>query len=82
MSYRYTIDQTADEVLARLPRREATGLRGLFRVLAEHPFTAGLQRVTDNDGRACEVVAHDRFVVTYRADHAGREMRIVAVEVG
>jgi formamidopyrimidine-DNA glycosylase len=82
MAYRYSLDQAVDDVLATVPRREATSLRDFFRFLAQHPATAGELRVTDRDGRPCDVRVHGRFVVTYRQDHAAREVRIVAVEIG
>lgn len=82
MAFRYILDQAVDDVLATVPRRDATSLRDFFRFLAEHTSTEGEQRVIDGDGRSCEVKVHDRFVVTYRQDHAAREVRIVAVELG
>jgi mRNA-degrading endonuclease RelE of RelBE toxin-antitoxin system len=80
MPYRYVVDQTADEAVATLPRRDQRILRDYFRFLAEHPFTPGDQAVADADGRLNQVKGHGRYVVTYRADHASRTVKIAALE--
>ena len=80
MPYRYVLDQTADEALAMLTRREQTTLRDYFRFLAEHPFTLGDEEVVDADGRINQVKGCGRFVITFRADHADKRMLIVAGE--
>ncbi len=79
--YRYALDQAADEAMSMMPRRDLRVLRDFFRFLAEHPNSVGEQQVLDDDGRRCEVKSHDRFVITYRADHSAREVRIAAVEL-
>lgn len=79
--YRYALDQAADEAMSAMPGRDLRVLRDFFRFLAEHPTCAGEQQVLDGDGRRCEVKSLDRFVITYRADHAIREVRIAAVEL-
>ena len=80
--YRYVLDQAVDDILAVLSRRDRNSLREFFRFLADHPFTVGEQHLMDREGRPCEAKAHDRFVVTYRPDHAVREVRIAAIELG
>ncbi len=81
MSYRYVVDQTADEAVATLPNRDQRMLRDYFRFPAEHPFARGDQEVTDADGRLNQVKGHGRYVVTYRADHAANKVNISAVEL-
>jgi hypothetical protein len=80
--YRYALDQAVDEFLVTSPRRDARQLRDFFRFLAQHPFTEGEQRTTDSDGRPCAAKLHDKFVITDRPDHAAKEVRILAVELG
>ena len=80
MPYRYVVDQVADEALGIMARRDQRRLRVYFWFLAKHPFTRGDDEVTDDDGRLNPVKGHDRFVVTYWADHASRQINISAVE--
>lgn len=79
--YRYLVAQAVDEKIAALSIRDQRQLRGFFRSLAEDPFAAADQQVTDAVGRINYVKQHERFVLTYRTDHAGGEVRIVAVEL-
>ena len=79
--YRYVVDQTADEAVATMPRREQRMLRDYFRFIAEHPFTRGDEEAADADTRLNQVKAHGRYVVTYRADHATSKVNIAAVEL-
>ena len=75
MPYHDVLDQAVDDILATLSRRDGRGLRDFFRFLAEHPFTAGEQRVTDGDG----VPARRRRMIGLWSP-AGRNMRLKKFE--
>lgn len=80
-SYRYLVDQSADEFAETLSRRDRRVLRDFFRYLANHPSTTPDQQFVDATDRTTRVNRHDRFVVTYWIDDAAREVRILAIEL-
>lgn len=82
LGYRYTVDDAGCEVFHQLPRRQREHLLALFRQLAAHPFTSGDYREPDTHGESLEVsLFENEFLVTWRSDHAAKQVRIVRVEV-
>lgn len=80
--YRYVLDDICCEIFTRLPRRQRERLLDRFRHLAKSPFTSGDYRETDSRGVALEVaLIDDEFLVTWPADHAVKEVRIVGLEI-
>jgi hypothetical protein len=48
--------------------------------LADHPFQSGDFRESDESGRPLEVKEYGCWVVTYHADHAIKELRVIEIE--
>jgi hypothetical protein len=61
-------------------KRERKALLDFFERLARDPFTETEWVVTDAAGRPNCRAAVGRFLVTFWADHAAREVRIVKIE--
>ncbi len=61
-------------------KRERKILLDYFEQLARRPFTESDWIVTDAAGRPNYRVAVGSFLVTFWADHAAREVRIVKIE--
>ena len=78
--YRLVLDEPAQEVLLSLPQAERRPLCDFLRILADHPFRSSGQQVLDAYGRKIEVESFGRVVITYWADHAVAELRVVALE--
>jgi hypothetical protein len=79
--YRYVLDQAVAERLLRLSARQIRSLIELFQHLADNPGEAGAEWVPDREGRKNQAMIHGPFTVVYWADHAVRELRIVALEL-
>ena len=61
-------------------KRERKALLDFFENLASHPFTESDWTVKDATGRPNFRTVVGRFLVTFRADHAVREVRILKIE--
>ena len=61
-------------------KRERKSLLDLFDRLATNPFTESVWTMDDTTGRTHCRIAVGRFLLTYWADHAAREVRIVKLE--
>ena len=82
LGYGYALNRASCEALSGLPRRSRERLLGFFRHLAENPFAPGDNREFDEQGIPVEVMlVHDQFLVSWRADHAAKEVRVVEVEI-
>ena len=80
--YRYTLDEACCEVFNLLPRRERERLLEHFCQLAAHPFTQGDYHEADTRGLPLELMlVENEFLVTWHADHAAKQVRIVALDV-
>lgn len=79
--YALAIDEAANDVLRALPYDENRALQDFLKGLASRPFQIGEQTVVDAAGRPNSVIGFDRFVITYWADHAVAQLRIVAIEL-
>jgi hypothetical protein len=82
LGYGYALDDAGCEIFHQLPRRQRERLLGLFRQLADHPFTRGDYQESDARGQHMEVLLFDeQFLITWHADHAAKQVRIVGLEV-
>jgi hypothetical protein len=80
--YRYALDDSCCDVFSLLPRRQRERLLDFFRRLAKSPFASGDYRESDSRGVSLEVaLIDDEFLVTWHADHAVKEVRVVGLEV-
>lgn len=78
-SYSYVLGEAAINFALTLPRKEQHRLALAFRALAAAPHRTGDYSTTDHTGRILHHRLIDDWVVTYWADHAGKELRIVDV---
>ena len=82
LGYRYTVDDEGCEVFHQLPRRQRERLFEFFRQLAAHPFTNGDFQEAGTRGEPLEVALYENeFLLTWHADHAVKQVRIVRIEV-
>ena len=79
--YRWIADQQAVEVILRLPAARRQQLLQQFDALAESPFQSGDVQVTEDSGRELQLKVIEPYIVTYWADHATKELRIVSIEI-
>ncbi len=77
--YRYVLDEAVVEMMAAQPEEEQRIWLQIFRMLAGNPFVRGEWRTTDLSGRVLETKVMGDLAVTYWADHAVKEVRIVEV---
>ncbi len=77
--YRYVLDEAVVEMMAAQPEEEQRIWLQIFRTLAGNPFVRGEWHTTDPTGRVLETKVMDDLAVTYWADHAVKEVRIVEV---
>jgi len=80
MAYRYVLDSGVAEAILSLSSRQRQGFIDIFRELAAHPFQHGEEAFRDSLGREIQKKAFGRWVVSYWADHAVSEVRIVGVQ--
>ena len=80
MEYRYVIDCDVAEILLRLPVRQREELIRAFRLLASDPFQQGESLFKDLTGRDIQKKRFGRWVVSFWADHAVKELRIVGIQ--
>jgi hypothetical protein len=70
----------AHSALVAARRHERAEIMRMVMVLAAAPFSAGDLTESDDTGRTLQVIALSNYVLTYWADHAVRELRIVKLE--
>ncbi len=81
LAYGYALDDACCEIFHTLPRRHRERLLAFFRQLAAHPFTPGDYRDSDARGHSLEVLLFEHeFLVSWHADHATKQIRIVGLE--
>jgi hypothetical protein len=78
--YDYALGAEAVHAFTVQGVRERERLLQIFDGLARHPFEAGDFRESGLTGREYEVKLFDDLLVTWWADHAAREVRIVRLE--
>ncbi len=78
--YRFVVAAETFRFLLTLRAFERQMLDDAFQSLADNPFRRGDYQERDEEGRAMEILLKGRFVLTFWADHAVREVRIVRVE--
>ena len=66
--------------LTAATRREQRKLATILDTLKAAPFRRGDLQEHDRQGHANEVLVFDNWLVTYRCDHAVRELRVVRLE--
>lgn len=82
LGYGYALDDAGCEAFHNLSRRRRECLLSFFRHLAAHPFTRGDYQDSDARGQLLEVLLLDHeFLVTWHADHAVKQIRIVGLEI-
>lgn len=78
--YRLVIENEAFQYFLNRRVTDRRMLNAWFDELARQPFTNGHFREMDNAGRPREVAIKGKYAVTFWADHAAKELRIVRVE--
>jgi len=78
-SYDPVLSGVAVQFFAGLTRKRQRKLIGLLLQLAEEPYQLGDFESSDATGRRLENIILDDWRVTYWADHAARELRIMDV---
>lgn len=79
MRYAYSLHESAVLALVALDDSERREVIDACDALARSPSRRGAEHVMDAAGRANEVIFTAHFRVTYWADHAVKEIRIVDV---
>jgi len=72
--------QEAVEAMLAADSRKRTRARTLVLQLCRTPGREGDYQAVDRNGQVWEVALIDGMIVTYRTDHAVRELRIATIE--
>ncbi len=80
MDYRYVLDVDVAEVLLSLPLRQRRYFITISRRLAEDPSQTGEETFLDDSERVVQKKQFGQWRVSYWADHATKEMRIVGIQ--
>jgi hypothetical protein len=80
MDYRYVLDCDVAETLLRLPARQREELIRSFRLLASGPYQQGDTSFKDSMLRDIQKKRFGRWFISFWADHAVKELRIVGVQ--
>lgn len=80
-SYEFTISGEASRLLFGSTDRIRAKAEDIFEFLARHPLTKGDFEERTPSGRLLQVKVFDHLIVTYWADHAVREIRVLRCEV-
>lgn len=81
LSYEFTISGEASRSLFGSTDRIRAKAEDIFSFLAKHPLTEGDFEERTPGGRIVQVKVFENLIVTYWADHAVRELRILRCEV-
>ena len=81
LSYDFSISGEASRSLFGSTDRIRAKAEDVFEFLARHPLTKGDFEEMTPGGRRFQVKVFDNLIVTYWADHAVRELRVVRCEV-
>ena len=80
MEYRYVVDCDVAEKIFTLPRSHRDHFIKYFRQLADNPFQRGENSFCDSTGREIQKKRFGPWLISYWADHAVNEMRIVGIQ--
>lgn len=78
--YKFVLQSDAFRLVMNRRAAERDRLDDFFISLAADPYRKGDFQEVDADGRKVEVVSQGKFLVTYWADHAVKEVRITRIE--
>jgi hypothetical protein len=78
--YRYALDCDVAESLFSLPAKQRERFVKIFHNLANEPYQAGEYFFMDSVGREIQKKRFAEWWISYWADHAAKEMRIVGVQ--
>jgi hypothetical protein len=79
--YEFTISGEASRLLFGSTDRIRAKAEDIFSFLAKHPLTKGDFEERTPSGRLVQVKVFENLIVTYWADHAVRELRVLRCEV-
>lgn len=74
------VDGTALRSLLSLEKAEIRFIESRLISLGKNPFTAGDFQETNAEGRTVEVLVRGKYMVTFWADHAVKELRVIRLE--
>lgn len=80
-NYEFALSGEAARFLLGSPARVRARAEDIFDALASNPFVAGDFTERGPSGRVYQVKVYGDLIVTYWAEHAVREIRIVRCEV-
>jgi hypothetical protein len=80
MPYRYVLDSTVAENALFAPAKQRQEFIRIFRELASDPFQRGEQTFQDSAGRDVQKKIFGQWLISFWADHAVQEVRIVGVQ--
>jgi hypothetical protein len=81
LNYEFALSGEASRALFGSTDRIRAKAEDIFEFLAAHPLTRGDFEERTPSGRIFQVKVFENLIVTYWADHAVRELRIVRCEV-
>jgi hypothetical protein len=79
-NYGYVVDSDVLEEFLRIPLRQREGLVMAFRRLAGNPFQRGETSFHDFTDREIQKKLFGQWVISFWADHAVKEVRIVGIQ--
>ena len=78
--YSYVLDGDVVENVLALSAKQRDELIQVFRQLAENPFEKGETVVCDSVGREIQRKKFGHWFVSFWADHAVKELRIIGIQ--
>ncbi len=79
--YAVFVSREAMQLLVQTSGIRRRSLLNFLERLADNPFQAGEFQVQDIHDRSCEVKHVGRWLVTYHADHAVREVQVLDLQL-
>ena len=81
MTYRFVLESAVLHFILSRRLAERRFLIRAFDLLAGDPYRRGDYQETSSENREMEVILIAKYILTYWADHAVKELRIVRVEI-
>lgn len=81
MEYRLLIELDVLHFVLSRPVAERRFLIRMFEVLASDPYRRGDLHERTADGQMAQVLVIGKYLITYWADHAVKELRIIRTEI-
>ncbi len=78
--YQYVLDRDVVEIVLSLPFRQRDEFVRIFRELAQNPYEKGENSFVDPLGREIERKRFGSWLISFWADHAMKEVRIVGIQ--